>query len=258
MPYASGGGVDLWFEDSGAGEDIVVFLHAASGSSESWRYQVLAFAEAGFRCIVYDRRTTGRSRVDASATPSTGSEDLRFLVDFLAIDRFHLVGTAAGGAVAIDYALGHRDRVRSLVVASSFGGLTDPEIEAFRSRVLPKEVSALPWAITELSAGYRGANPGGAEEWSAVLGRALGAGARHPVAQASRHTLNMTALRRLSMPVLLLVGGADLVTPPALIRRIAAVIPAHEVVVVPEAGHAAFWECPAEWNRAVVTFLVQH
>ena len=48
-------------------------------------------------------------------------------MDHLKIDRFHLVGTAAGGFVAWDYALSFPRRLRSLVVANSIGGVQDPE-----------------------------------------------------------------------------------------------------------------------------------
>ena len=43
-------------------------------------------------------------------------------MDHLKIDRFHLLGTAAGGFVAVDYALAFPRRLRSLIVANSIGG----------------------------------------------------------------------------------------------------------------------------------------
>ena len=59
----------------------------------------------GYRVITYDRRGFGRSTVDpAGPQPGTGADDLLALATHLGLDRFHLVGTAAGGIVALDFA----------------------------------------------------------------------------------------------------------------------------------------------------------
>src|SRR5262245_28335863 len=101
--YAEFPGVRLWYRDTGGTGVPVVFLHAATGSTRSWDYQVPAFTAAGFRFIAYDRRGWGRSSVDAAgAAPTTGADDLRLLLSTLGVERFHIVGTAAGAFVAID------------------------------------------------------------------------------------------------------------------------------------------------------------
>jgi pimeloyl-ACP methyl ester carboxylesterase len=55
-----------------------------------------------------------------------------------------------------------------------------------------------------------------------------------------------------------LVGEADLLSPPALMRLLVEHIPHCQFVRVPEAGHAAFWEQPESWNRLVLEFVGQH
>jgi pimeloyl-ACP methyl ester carboxylesterase len=50
-------------------------------------------------------------------------DDLLGLLDALKLNRVHLVATAGGGSVAFDFALSFPDRLRSLVVADSIGGL---------------------------------------------------------------------------------------------------------------------------------------
>ena len=60
------------------------------------------------------------------------------------------------------------------------------------------------------------------------------------------------------VPVLMLLGGADLLSPPALMRMLAAPIPGCQTVTMPEAGHAAFWEQPDEWNHLVLDFIATH
>ena len=55
MPHLNLPGVNLWYEDTGGAGTPVIFLHAASGTCESWVHQLPAFTTAGYRCITYDR-----------------------------------------------------------------------------------------------------------------------------------------------------------------------------------------------------------
>src|SRR2546430_15535892 len=120
MPYLSLPGVRLWYTDSGGDGQAVVLLHAASGTTDSWVYQLPAFGEAGYRCIAFDRRGWGRTERDPNGEqPGHASDDLHGLAEHLELGPFHLVGTAAGGIVALDYALSHPERVRSMVIANS-------------------------------------------------------------------------------------------------------------------------------------------
>src|SRR6185436_7179706 len=96
-------GVRIWYEDSGGKGVPVVLLHAGTGCTPMWRHQVPVLTAAGFRVIAYDRRGYGRS-ADGDAVPS---QDLALLLEKLGIEKAHLVGTAAGGIVALDYALSH-------------------------------------------------------------------------------------------------------------------------------------------------------
>lgn len=257
MPYAELPGVHLWYTDSGGSGPPVVCLHAASGTVENWVDQLPAFTAAGYRFIAYDRRNWGRSKDGSPAVQTgTGSEDLQGLLDHLGIDRIHLIGTAAGGVGALDYALTHPMRLRSLVIADSIGGVQDPEYLEVQQRLRPPEIQALPVELRELSAGYRGINPEGSDRWKAIEQSSHQEGGRAAQRSGTRITLSMVG--GLSMPVLVVVGEADLVTPPALMRLLAARIPNCEFATVPEAGHAAFWEQPTIWNQIVLDFLNRH
>ena len=56
MPNVELPGVNLWYEDTGSTGTAVIFLHAASGTADSWEYQLPAFTATGYRCVAYDRR----------------------------------------------------------------------------------------------------------------------------------------------------------------------------------------------------------
>jgi pimeloyl-ACP methyl ester carboxylesterase len=70
--------------------------------------------------------------------------------------------------------------------------------------------------------------------------------------------MTLARLETLQVPTLVLAGEADLVSPPALMRMLAAHIPGCQFATVPEAGHAAHWEQPEIWNRLVLEFIARH
>src|SRR5260370_39605924 len=86
--YAQLPGVRVWYTDSGGSGVPVVFLHAATGSSRVWEYQIPAFTAAGYRVIAYDRRGHRRTPVDpAPPHPGTDADDLQNLIGLLGSGR---------------------------------------------------------------------------------------------------------------------------------------------------------------------------
>ena len=259
MPYADLPGVQLWYTDSGGSGTPVILLHAVSGNTESWVYQTPVFTKAGYRCIAYDRKGWGRSRPQPGGEQAgSAAEDLHNLANHLGLERFHLVGTAAGAAPALDYVLSHPERVRSLVLADcGAGGSEEPEYLEMRRNYRPPEINALPVELRELSAGYRATDPAGARRWLDIEHSSRHEERGAP-GQRARNPMSFATLKTLRVPTLMLCGDADLVTPPALMRLSAAHIPDCRFETVPEAGHAAFWEQPDIWNRIVIEFIGRH
>jgi pimeloyl-ACP methyl ester carboxylesterase len=146
-------GVRLWCVDTGGRGDAVVALHAATGSSQVWEHQIPAFTRAGYRFIACDRRGYGRTVVEGGATgpPAAAADDVEQLAQALGLSKLHLIGTAAGGIVAIDYALSFPSRLRTLVVANSIGGVQDPDYLEMGRRLRPSpQFEALPPDFREL------------------------------------------------------------------------------------------------------------
>jgi pimeloyl-ACP methyl ester carboxylesterase len=252
-------GVRLWYHDTGGSGVPVVFLHAATGSSRVWEYQIPAFTASGYRVIAYDRRGFGRTEIDpAGRQPGTGADDLQALLQYLGVDRFHLVGTAAGAFVALDFALSFPERLRSLVVANSIGGVQDEDFLALGRRIRPSpQFDALPPEFRELGPSYRAANPGGTERWVA-LERVSRADGPQPPAQTMRNRITFSTLDTITVPTLLLTGDADLYAPPPILRLFGARIKGSQSVIVPEAGHSTYWEQPEIFNRSVLAFIRKH
>jgi pimeloyl-ACP methyl ester carboxylesterase len=256
--YADLPGVRIWYTDSGGTGVPVVLLHANTGSSRVWEYQTPVFTRSGFRVIAYDRRGFGRTQIDpAGIQPGTAADDLAALLNYLHLDRIHLVSTAAGGFVALDVALSFPQRLRSLVFANSIGGVQDEDYVEMGRRLRPAQFNALPPEVRELGPSYRAANPGGTEHWVELERTNRPAGAAPP-AQTMRNRVTFSVLEGMRVPTLLLTGDADMFAPPAVLRLFAAHMKHAESVIVPEAGHSAYWEQPDLFNRAVLAFIRKH
>src|SRR5208283_3966716 len=144
--YAELPGVKLWFTDTGGKGVPLVLLHPHTGTSAVWERQDKSFSRAGYRVIAFDRRGWGKSMANAATGPQPGTiaGDLDALADYLKLDRFHLLGLAAGGFAALDYAAWRPERLRSLVIGASTGQVVDKEIADFIARIEIPNIRKLP------------------------------------------------------------------------------------------------------------------
>jgi pimeloyl-ACP methyl ester carboxylesterase len=245
----------LWHWDTGGEGPPIVLLHPMTGSGLIWVYQQPAFVRAGHRVIGYSRRGYIHSAPYSSDNAGIGSVDLDRLLTACAVDEVHLVASAAGGSIAADYALSHPDKVRTLTVSSNAFGLREGAIFDAAKRIKPAGWDDMPSDFRELGPSYRAANPEGTKAWLDLEHRSLiGSGYQQRLA----NKMTQARLAELRMPVLLIAGAADLLTPPSISRMLAAAIPNSRVVIAPESGHSAYWEEPDLFNRAVLDFIAQH
>lgn len=248
-------GTRLYYWDTGGGGPALVLLHPATGSALMWVHQQPAFAQAGYRVIGYSRRGYFESAPARKDDPGIGADDLHQLVAHLGIEKFHAVSSAAGGSIATDYALSHPERLLSLVVTSNSAGIRNGDIAQRAANLLPAGFDRMPPEFRELGPSYRAANPDGVRQWL-ELERKSKSG--EPVRQRFGNVIAAEKLNAIKIPTLLMTGDADLYTPPSLLRMVAAQIPGSEVVIVPDTGHAIYWERPDLFNRVVLDFIGRH
>lgn len=246
-------GGHLWYWDTGGDGPPIVLLHPATGSALSWPRQRTAFADAGHRVIGYSRRGHHRSSAASVAAPGSGADDLAVLANALELHPFHAVAVAAGGVYAVDFALGHPEALRSLVIASSIVGITDDDWQARRRALQFPGFADLPGDFLELGPSYRAEDPEGLAEWRRT--RRLAHVGDGVVVQDVTSEITWATLGQLVPPVLVIAGGADLHVPAPLMRQVAAAIPGARLAVLPDSGHSPHWERPGEFNRAVLDFI---
>jgi len=149
MPFAPVRDAQLYYETQGQGE-TVVFATGLGGMASFWQPHIEAVAR-NFRVVTYDHRGTGQSTkspppysVDAMA------DDVLALMDHLRIDRVHFVGHSTGGAIGQVLGARHGDRIKSLMLAGTWGR-HDPYFRRCFDARLPVLHALGPKAYVELT-----------------------------------------------------------------------------------------------------------
>ena len=123
------GGPELHVERSGHGDDVIVVLHGGPGLSCEYLEPVHRLSASGRTVLQFDQAGGGRStdrRELSEATLDVLVDDLRALLDHFSIAEVDVLGHSFGTVLALQFALDHPERVRSIVLAS--GGASVPQI----------------------------------------------------------------------------------------------------------------------------------
>jgi pimeloyl-ACP methyl ester carboxylesterase len=104
----------LHFRKFGAGAPLIV-LHGLLGSLDNWQPLVRRFA-GHFQVFAVDLRNHGQSPHHDDVSYDAMAADLNEFMQTHGLPHAHLLGHSMGGKVAMQFALGNRDRVNKLVV----------------------------------------------------------------------------------------------------------------------------------------------
>lgn len=246
-------GRKIFYADTGGDGEAVVFLHpAATGDPKVWAYQQPVFAKAGYRVICYARRGYYKSDNLRKGDKCSAADDLNGLLDALAIERAHIVSTAAGGATAADFALSYPKRVLSLAITSNYAGVRKGNIWNRAQSIRPKQWNEMPRWYREFSCSYIAANPRGLKAWDKLADQATKHQGRQ---QSTNFFITAQTLTKIKVPTLLMTGDADSSTPPSIMRMVAKCIRGSELVTVAKCGHSIYWEHPMIFNDIVLDFI---
>ncbi|MEU4881760.1 4-carboxymuconolactone decarboxylase [Streptomyces althioticus] len=200
----------------------------------------------------------GHGGAPAHPAASVGDLATRLLatLEGLGVHRFGYAGCALGGAVGIELALRHPERLASLalIAASPRFGTADE----FRQRGVIVRTNGLdPIARSApdrwFTGGFAAAQPA-ITEWAVQMVRTTDPGCYIAACEALASFDVRAGLGSVGVPTLVLVGSEDQVTGPAEARTLVAGIPDARLAVVPGASHLV----PVEQPAAVTDLLVRH
>lgn len=103
MPYVKTKDAEIYYKDWGKGRPVVL-LHGWPLSADSWETQALAFADAGYRVIAYDRRGFGRSSQPWDGYDyDTLTDDMASVLKHCQVSEAALFGFSMGGGEVARY-----------------------------------------------------------------------------------------------------------------------------------------------------------
>ena len=254
-------GAKLHLVEQGKG-DPVLWLQGLNAPAAAWAVQLAHFSRT-HRSVAPDARGVGQS--DSPPGPYSTrqmADDALAVLDACGVRRAHVVGLSLGGAVAQELALAHPDRVRSIALLATFAA-QDP-----RSRALLKAWRAL-YPLATTSPELRAAWEQQAYAWlftdrfwrsEASIRAALRFAHRQPM-QPTRGFLGQVdaalahdardRLGSLALPALVIHGALDQLSPVSNGEELARLIPAAELLVIPDVGHAVNLEAQRAVNAAL-------
>jgi pimeloyl-ACP methyl ester carboxylesterase len=249
--FRAADGVELAYEERGAGSPAVLFIHGWQADRSVW-FDVINALGPNVRTIAVDLRGGGESR---SATGPFALErfaaDLRELVESLRLGPVILAGHSMGGTVALRFALDAPQLTRGLVLISpvpASGGGYSAKGEAYLRATAGDAAAARGW----LARTFAGTPD------DAVLDRVCDAAARADRAASLEsfeswvHAAFAEATRGINAPALVIAPEHDV--PEIYERKVAALLPNAQYVVLPECGHYAILERPREIAELVRRF----
>jgi len=118
-------GIDLWYETFGSRQDVaVIFIAGAMAPATFWENEFVEKLSQNHFVIRFDNRDFGYSTHFEEINPPPYTiydmvEDTKCLLDYLNVEKVHVVGHSLGGSIAQLFAISYGDRVLSLTPISS-------------------------------------------------------------------------------------------------------------------------------------------
>jgi pimeloyl-ACP methyl ester carboxylesterase len=265
-------GERLAYYDEGHGEAILL-VHGMAGSSATWR-EIMPRLAKDYRVIAPDLLGHGQSakpRTDYSL--GAFAVGLRDLLDELGVDSATVVGHSLGGGIAMQFLYQHPDYCRRLILISS-GGLgqdvglilrllSAPGAELVMPLIAPKFVLRVGDSVKSWLSSMGLRSPRGAEIWSSYSSFS-DPQSRESFLRTLRSVVDyrgqsVSALNRLQLkadlPTLAIWGEDDTIIPVDHAYAALQARPDCRLEVLPDVGHFAQVEAPAQVVDLIDDFI---
>lgn len=275
--------VDVFIQEAGPVEgSAVLFIHGTGAWSETWRESMTALANAGFHAIAIDLPPFGYSQ--RPDKPRYGKRDqaarIIGVLDALNISSAILIGHSFGGGPTMEAAFLAPDRIKALVLVDAALGIrTIDQAEQPPTEILQTFLTtrALRDAVvatfltnplfTKRLLGFFIADPAHATQARVrvyqrpltVSGstQAIGEWLPELLAPSASASNNPDAYATLRMPVFVVWGEDDSITPLEQGQRLTSITPGAKLVVMKRVGHIPQIEDASRFNDLLVKLLTQ-
>ncbi len=243
----------------------IIFLHGIGGNSSNWEDQQIYFSK-NYTTIAWNAR--GYSYSDDYNGPlnfSDFSEDLVRLLDYLEINKAHLVGLSMGARILMDFYSKNANRVATLTLCDcyySFNNFLSPEERRKYIEIRQKPLTEGK-SITDLAPDIIKSlvSPTCNEYIKQKIYNSLSQIRSESYLKTIKEATNYDVTNKLNsfkIPVQLIYGEHDKLTPPSLGLEIKNKIDGAELSIIKNAGHLPNMEQPEVFNDIVEGFITKY
>jgi pimeloyl-ACP methyl ester carboxylesterase len=266
MPTVHANNIDIYYEQQGSGEALVLIPYLAADQA-CYAFQVAEYAKH-FTCVTVDLRGAGRSsKPDGSYTTELLADDVAAFMQAIGLERAHVAGLSLGAATGMWLAAKYPHKVASLSLHSAW-----PKTDRFLAtvvegwRALAQGLGSVtemvilgifPWCFTPELYAQRPDYIDSLAEF--VRGRPM-----PPVEAFLRQSAAVIGhdasaqLARISAPTLVTFGRHDLVTSTRFADPLTSGIANAELVVLEDCAHAPIYQDVEGFNARTLAFLQRH
>ncbi|MBI2908960.1 MAG: alpha/beta fold hydrolase [Chloroflexi bacterium] len=244
------------FTDPWKMPETIVLHHGMGKNSRMWYGWVPVLARR-YRVVRFDARGFGQS----SAPPqgyrwslSGFARDVRLLLDYLKLDRVHLVGETLGGSIAMQFAIEHPERLRSLTVCSPPFHFTKPSYAADAEEIENDGMAAFTRRSMARRLDPSQVDPAFVEWYIGEMGRTSGRVAA-AVLRAMAGSDLRDRLARITTPTLIMSAKDFFIYAPDELQRMQKLIPNAELKVFSGVSGMVHYAQPEMCAHALLEFL---
>lgn len=260
MPRVSIGDCELYYEEHGSGAPLFL-VPGLGGVGASFARQIPALS-GHYRVIVHDHRGCGQSdRPLMRYSVEQMAQDVLRLMDALKIERAHLVGHSTGGAIGQILAIEQPERLRKLVLSSTW-----THADAFFTRLFEARQALLrhtgPMGYLRATSAVLYPAWWVAQNEKGVAEQERQQAAAFPPVEVVLSRIEAilrfdrrAELARIRVPTLVSVAADDVVTPAYFSKALAQAIPGARLKTFERGGHLLYQVIDEEYNRALLDFL---
>lgn len=242
----------------------IVFIHGFPFDNYMWKYQVEYFRK-NYYCITYDVRGLGGSPAgDTQFTIEDLVDDLIYVISQSGVQQPFICGLSMGGYIALRAVERNENNFRGLILCDTKSEADDNAGKIKRAAAIKKINTGgiqkfAEEFITPLFAPESVENLGA--EFINIVSRGKNsdpAGVKGCILAMAARTDTTACLPEIKIPVLVIAGEKDLLTPPDQMEKLARSINNCRFHIIKNAGHMAPFEKPASVNEKIFEFLTEN
>jgi len=272
--YAKVNGIKLCYEELGNGFPVLL-VHGFTGNKEGWIGQWIPLSKH-FRVIRFDNRNGGCSdRPNIPNTLDMLADDINGLMDYLNIEKAHIIGWSMGGIIVQKFAIKYPERIGKIILINTVMGapnkqaveiLVNNSLDELEFRSKNKEQAF--WTSARL--GYHikfrkemEANPNKKFYGLWSVQDLIENQNANPITQqdiihqsnALYPPLNFEELKEVKNKTLLIASSHDRLTTKNALIELGKIIPNSKLEIIERAGHSSPISRAPEINKIIIDFL---